>query len=69
MIVSTPYTECYVKKSFLSGDPNYGKDETIFGVLQAIRFIRARAPLYMVDRKSTRLNSSHSQQSRMPSSA
>ena len=48
MIVSTPYTECYVKKSFLSGDPNYGKDETIFGVLQAIRFIRGRAPLYLV---------------------
>lgn len=48
MIVSTPYTEVYVKKSFLSGRPNYGKDETIFGVLYGIRFIRARAPLYIV---------------------
>ena len=43
MIVSTPYTECYVKKSFLSGNPNYGKDETIFGVLHAIRFIRGKS--------------------------
>ena len=40
MIVSTPYTECYVKKSFLSGDPNYGKDETIFGVLQLLELFR-----------------------------
>jgi len=48
MIVSTPYTECYVKKSFLSGNPNYGKDETIFGVLYGIRFVRGRAPLYIV---------------------
>lgn len=48
MIVSTPYTEVYVKKSFLSGSPNYGKDEAIFGVLYAIRFIRSRAPLYIV---------------------
>ena len=48
MIVSTPYTECYIKKSFLAGKPNYGKDETVFGVLYAIRFIRARAPLYIV---------------------
>jgi hypothetical protein len=48
MIVSTPYIECYVKKSFLSGKPNYGKDETIFGVLQGIRFVRARAPLFLV---------------------
>ena len=48
MIVSTPYTEVYVKKSFLSGNPNYGKDETIFGVLYGIRFVRARAPLYIV---------------------
>ncbi len=48
MIVSTPYTEVYVKKSFLSGNPNSGKAETIFGVLYGIRFIRARAPLYIV---------------------
>ena len=48
MIVSTPYTECYVKKSFLSGNPIYGKDETVFGVLYGIRFVRARAPLFIV---------------------
>lgn len=48
MIVSTPYTECYVKKSFLSGSPNYNHDETVFGVLHGIRFIRGRAPLYLV---------------------
>jgi len=48
MLVSTPYTECYVKKSFLSGKPNYGKDETIFGIITAIRFIRNRAPLFFV---------------------
>lgn len=48
MIVNTPYTEVYVKKSFLSGAPNYGQDETIFGILVGIRFIRGRAPLYIV---------------------
>ncbi len=48
MLVSTPYTEVHVKKSFLSGDPNYGKDETVYGVLVAIRFVFGRAPLYVV---------------------
>ncbi len=48
MLVSTPYTEVHVKKSFLSGEPNYGKDETVYGVLVAIRFIFGRAPLYVV---------------------
>jgi len=48
MIVSTPYTECYVKKSFLAGNPKWDKDETIFGVIYAIRFIRGRAPLFLV---------------------
>lgn len=48
MIVSTPYVECYVKKSFLSGKPIFRKDETIFGVIKAIRFIRNRAPLFIV---------------------
>ena len=48
MIVSTPYVECYVKKSFLSGQPIFRKDETIFGVIKAIRFIRNRAPLFIV---------------------
>lgn len=47
MIVSTPYTECYIKKSFLSGQPNYHQDKTIFAVLIAIRFVRGRAPLYV----------------------
>ena len=32
----------------MSGNPNYGKDETIFGILTTIRFIRNRAPLYFV---------------------
>ena len=31
--------------------------------------LRETVPLFVADRKSTRLNSSHSQQSRMPSSA
>lgn len=48
MIVNTPYLECYVKKSFLSGSPEYGQDETIFGVMVGIRFIRGRAPLFIV---------------------
>tara|TARA_R110000851_G_scaffold236991_7_gene389784 strand:- start:5526 stop:6167 length:642 start_codon:yes stop_codon:yes gene_type:complete len=48
MIVSTPYTECYVKKSFLAGAPKYDSDETIFGVLYGIRFVRGRAPLYLI---------------------
>lgn len=47
MIVSTPYTEVYIKKSFLAGNPIIGQDETVFGVLVGIRFIRARAPLYI----------------------
>lgn len=48
MIVSTPYIECYVKRSFLSGSPVYGKDETEFGILIGIRFVKNRAPLYIV---------------------
>ena len=48
MIISTPYTEVYVKKSFLSGKPSWGLDDTIFGVLMGIRFVRGRAPLYVV---------------------
>ena len=48
MIVSTPYTEVYVKKSFLAGAPKYTQDETVFGVLVGIRFITNRAPLYLV---------------------
>lgn len=49
MIVDTPPIECYVKKSHLSGQPNFTKeDETVFGVLVGIRFVRNRAPLYIV---------------------
>ena len=48
MLVSTPYIECYVKTSFLSGEPKYTRDKTIFGVIKAIRFIRGRAPLFVV---------------------
>ena len=48
MLVSTPYTEVFVKKSFLAGKPVYGRDETVFGVLVGIRFVFNRAPLYVV---------------------
>lgn len=48
MLLSTPYTEVYIKKSFLSGKPKWGNDETIFGVLMAVRFVRGRAPLFTV---------------------
>ena len=44
----------------------------LVSALAAWKFWRAghfRWPLFWPDRKSTRLNSSHSQQSRMPSSA
>lgn len=47
MIISTPYTEVYIKRSFLRDEPVYGADETIFGVLAGIRFIRGRAPLFI----------------------
>jgi len=48
MIVSTPYVECYVKKSFLDGTYDYSNNETIFGVIIAIRFVRGKAPLFFV---------------------
>lgn len=48
MIVNTTYVECYVKRSFLTDKPVYGKDDTIFGVIIGIRFIRSRAPLFIV---------------------
>jgi len=47
MIINTPYIEVFLKKSFLSGNPEYGSDETIFAVLAGIRFIRGRAPLFV----------------------
>jgi hypothetical protein len=48
MIVNTPYTEVYIRKSHLSGDPVYNsKDDLIFGVLIGIRFISHRSPLYI----------------------
>ena len=43
-------------------EPTIGAEDRIFGEVQV-------APDYKEDRKSTRLNSSHSGQSRMPSSA
>ena len=39
------------------------------GSIPALRAAQGRVATVAVDRKSTRLNSSHSQQSRMPSSA
>lgn len=47
MIVSTPYIECYVKKSFLDGTYDVTKQETIEAVLIGIRFVRAQAPLFI----------------------
>ena len=43
--------------------------ETVLAIALLGFFTLASIPLGLVDRKSTRLNSSHSQQSRMPSSA
>ena len=48
MIVSTPYIECYVKKSFLDGTYDKRKRETVFGVLTGIRFIKGQAPMFIV---------------------
>ncbi len=47
-LVPTPYIECHVKKSFLSGEYKLGKDETVPAVLIAIRFVARRSPLYVV---------------------
>ena len=46
-------------------------ERIIYGALEQIEQKSGKDPLelFSVDRKSTRLNSSHSQQSRMPSSA
>ena len=54
------------------GDAMLVEAPTFIGALQTFRNAEARifeVPLDPQDRKSTRLNSSHSQQSRMPSSA
>lgn len=47
MIVSTPYIECYVKKSFLDGTYDYEKPDTIEAILIGIRFVRGIAPLFI----------------------
>ena len=47
MLVSTPYTEVFIKRSFLMDSPKLDQDETIFAVLMAIRFTRGRAPLFI----------------------
>ena len=44
-------------------------DENADGTISAAGCVLTICPRKMIDRKSTRLNSSHSQQSRMPSSA
>ena len=46
-----------------------GNAEHRFLALEQLREIRQEPGAVLLDRKSTRLNSSHSQQSRMPSSA
>ena len=50
-------------------DKNDQSEEELIESLKDDYIVRAKAVSYIVDRKSTRLNSSHYQQSRMPSSA
>jgi hypothetical protein len=47
-LVPTPYIECHVKKSFLSGKYKLDKDETVPAILIAIRFVARRSPLFIV---------------------
>ena len=51
----------------------FGEPDVIDQALADVGALSSHSPLYigtdLTDRKSTRLNSSHSQQSRMPSSA
>ena len=49
---------------------NIGKDSTGIVVADGVKYeLGYKDCLYITDRKSTRLNSSHSGESRMPSSA
>ena len=50
-------------------DPVIGRDDEIRRAIQVLQRRSKNNPVLIGDRKSTRLNSSHSQQSRMPSSA
>ena len=62
--VAAPY---YIEYSI--GDVDEVSVETVFGALRLQNRTHARLLRVVVDRKSTRLNSSHPRLSRMPSSA
>ena len=49
--------------------PDHVTDIVISEAINCSTLAKISNPAYTIDRKSTRLNSSHSQQSRMPSSA
>ena len=50
-------------------DAIYNKEKDLIHIVERIDGVRKYRDYPAKDRKSTRLNSSHSQQSRMPSSA
>ena len=62
---------CYIFRDYLGNSSNGGISSRCKEVvlLEAADVFDATPERPAVDRKSTRLNSSHSQQSRMPSSA
>ena len=62
LIILWSFLECAYKKI-----PIY--EEFISGVKEGMHYLMILFPSLMLDRKSTRLNSSHSRASRMPSSA
>ena len=73
-----PYFKCWVRKEFTNGHQGY-HGEYLHGLAVAVTTIPDRCLGFQIifsgyrdwetDRKSTRLNSSHSAKSRMPSSA
>ena len=58
-----------VKKNITIDNTNYRVQVTRNGITRSRRFSYAKFGGYRQDRKSTRLNSSHVSESRMPSSA
>ena len=53
----------------IRGDALFRQDQKLTYVIQALNKTQGVIPPNVLDRKSTRLNSSHIQKSRMPSSA